>query len=89
MVDTGSATTILHAVDATKIGVPIFRLAGLETARGISGARQYYAGRSTVGLGSSESTQTFEITIGIAPPENTRITSDLPSLPCREVLNQF
>jgi hypothetical protein len=89
LVDTGSGTTILHAADATNLGVPFGQLSCPGSARGIGGSRQYYREKSTVVLGSDESAQAFDVTIGIAQPENTRITDDLPSLLGRDVLNQL
>ena len=89
LVDTGSGITILHAADATNLGVSFDQLSCPESARGVGGPRQYYREKSTVVLGSDESTREFDITIGIAKPENTRITQDLPSLVGRDVPNQL
>ena len=89
LVDTGAGTTILHVADATNLGVPFGQLSRPESARGIGGSRQYYREESTVVLGYDERPQAFDITIGIAKPENTRVTNDLPSLLGRDVLNQL
>lgn len=89
LVDTGAGSTVLHTADGVNLGLPLGQLGSLRSARGVGGSRQYYTQDYTIVLGTEDVVREFDITIGIAPPGDTRVTNDLPSLLGRNVLNRL